>query len=251
MRRIETFCPILMVIFLSNCFNIALGGGSSDKSSSTSIGSYKTAKISASPERSAKYKKPAKGEPVDIAYEFFELNKEFFHINNPREELAIRRVESNLKGRLSAMVSFKQLHNGIELFNSDIRAFIKDDGELREIEGNYCYDMNLPSTPSVDSASAVKIALQEAGALPLPKAVCSSKPVIIPSSELFRYNENRLYMAWPVRVYPDSTEKARTGSFRKYYRYYIDALDGSVLQKGEDSDLIKEYWNPKEREQHK
>ena len=251
MKKTKSDLRILIVLLVSLWFILALGGGSSDKSSSTSIGSYKTVKISASPERSAKYKKPVKGDPVVMSCEFIELNKGFFHINNPREELAIRRVESNLKGRLSAMVSFKQLHNGIELINSDIRAFIKDDGELREIEGTYCYDINLPSTPSVDSASAVNIALQETGPSPRPKAVCPSKPIIIPSSELFRYNENRLYMAWPVRIYPDSTEKVRIGSILKSYRYYIDALDGSILQKGEDSDLQKEYWIHKERGQQK
>jgi len=245
MKKTKSDLKILIVSFVSLWFNLTLGGGeSSDKSSSTSLGSYKTIKISASPESSAKYKKPAKGDPVVMACEFIDLNKEFFHINNPMEELAIRRVESNLKGRLSAMVFFKQLYNGIELLNSDIRAFIKDDGELREIEGTYCYDINLPFTPSLDSDSAVKIALQEAGPLPLSKAVCSGKLIIIPSSELFRYKENRLYLAWPVQVYPDSTEKTKIGYFKKWYRYYIDALDGSVLQKGEDSDVKREPLKP-------
>jgi len=242
MKQNIPYCKLFSILFFFIWLDFALGGGeSSDKSTPASIGSYKTVKLSASPVSSAKYKKPAKGDPVDMAYQFFELNKSLFPFSNPRDELIpTYKAFDNISG----VISFQQVYKGVPIHFSDITVRFTGNGELKIIEGEYHSDINLPASPSIDSASAVKIALQEAGPLPLPKAVCQSKPLIIPSSELFRYKENRLYLAWPVRVYPDSTEKAVIGYFSKYYRYYIDALDGSILQKGEDSDLKRESLKP-------
>lgn len=234
MESLKSRLNMLVAASLCILVNSSLADTTPDSSATETLGSYKTVKISASPEYS-KYKKPAKGDPVDMAYEFFELNKERLGIENPRIALTVGRV---VRDPVGAMVSFRQIHNGYTIAGSDIRAFFTREGELREIEGDFQYDINLPSHYSIDSSSAVRIALKESGPCPRPKVTCPSKPVIIPSSEIFRYKENRLYMAWPVRVDPDSVEHAVHPS-AKFYRYYIDALDGSILQKGVDTDFIR------------
>jgi hypothetical protein len=184
----------------------------------------------------ANLKYPQKAEPVEMAYQFLELNKEHFRMKEPRQDMVMGEVTTH--GKITR-VTLKQIYHGIPV-DAGARIWFNSNGGVHLFKITYFDDINLPATPSIDSASAAKIALQETGPSPSPKAVCSSKPIIIPSSELFRYNENRFYMAWPVRVYPDSTEKAKIGYFKKWYRYYIDALDGSVLQKGEDSDVKRE-----------
>ena len=161
MKKTKSNPKILIVSFFSIWFNLALGGGgSTDKSSSASIGSYKTVKISASPESSAKYKKPAKGDPVEMAYEFFELNQERLGIKNPRAELLhTYKAMDNIGG----VVTFQQVYGGVPIQYSQIAARFTGTGELKSVEGEYHYDINLSTTPSIDSATAENLALKDLG----------------------------------------------------------------------------------------
>jgi len=213
---------MLMLLFLSLWFNLTLGGGkSSDQKSSVSLGSYKTLEISASPEYSAKYKKPSKGDPVDMAYEFLELNRGRLGIENPREELkqTYKALDS-----ISGVVTFQQVCKGVPILYSNIAVRFTGTGELKSVEGDYHYDINLPTTPSIDSASAVSVALQAMSSPAHPKVVGPGKPVIV-SSKIFRpIKEDRLYLVYIVEIFPDSTKR-----LDKFERYYVDALSGTIL----------------------
>ena len=43
------------------------------------------------------FKEPKKGDPVDMVYEFFELNQEEFGVTNPREELVYQGTQGSKK----------------------------------------------------------------------------------------------------------------------------------------------------------
>jgi Zn-dependent metalloprotease len=225
MKKVKLQFKMLIVLILSLSFSISLAGGASeDQNTSTSVGSYKTRRISANPDYAAKYHRPSKGDPVNMAYEFFELNQEFFGINDPRKELAIRRVESNLIGSLSTMVSFKQLYNGIELMYSDIRAFFKDDGQLRDVQGDYHYDINLSTTPSIDSATSENLALKDLGFPKNAKIVKTHQ--YWTKLSIWCDNNDKLHLIWVVWVHQEYPELHA-------WECFIDAHDGTVLKKAD------------------
>ena len=221
MKRTGTYCKTLMVLFISVLFTVALGEGqSSEQKSSATLGSYKTLAISASPEYSAKYQKPAKGDPVAMAYEFFELNKKYFYMKNPHEELILANKVLDETGNV---VAFTQLYNGVPI-DTRIKVYFTRDGDVREITGKYLYDISLSTTPSIDSASAVRLALQAMGSPPHPKVVGPGKPFIVSSKTFRTIKEDRLYLVWKVEIHPDSTKR-----LDKFERYYVDASTGAIL----------------------
>ncbi|MCI0531341.1 MAG: hypothetical protein L0Y74_05280, partial [candidate division Zixibacteria bacterium] len=191
-------------------------------------GSFKFRKILAGLEYSLEYEKPVKGDPVSMAYEFLELNKEKLGMKNPREELV---HQGTLPGGSGVRrLSFGQTYNGLGIREAGIRVFFTSEGEIQEIDGRYYYDINLPSIYSVDSMSAVQIALNDVKLTPNPITICPSKPIIVSSSTLPLQEENRLYIVWPIQIRPEHTS-------RFVYIYYIDALNGNIIIKGRDSSL--------------
>jgi Zn-dependent metalloprotease len=222
MKSIKSYYKMLMVLFLSLSFNFALGGdNSSDQKSSTSLGSYKTLKISASPEYSAKYKMPSKGDPVEMAYEFFELNKSLFPIANPKQELIPKyRSFDNLGG----VISFQQFYKSIPIQYSKINVRFTGNGELNSVEGDYHYDINISTIPSIDSATAENLALKNLG-FPKNAKVFKNEQY---STHLTIWRDNNgkfrlIWVLWVRQEYPDWHS----------WEYYIDAHDGTVLSKGD------------------
>ncbi|MCI0530599.1 MAG: PepSY domain-containing protein, partial [candidate division Zixibacteria bacterium] len=137
-------------------------------------------------------------------------------------------------------------YQGFEIAHSDLRVYFTPDGDLRDIDGEFHYDINLSTNYSIDSATAVEIALNELGTLTegvSPKIHCSGKPVIVPSSDLQLPDERKLYLVWKVGVAlikpPPSDDSIGTGIYKvakyaavetgRYYLYFIDANSGQIL----------------------
>ncbi|MCI0531435.1 MAG: hypothetical protein L0Y74_05755 [candidate division Zixibacteria bacterium] len=177
------------------------------------------------------FEMPDKADPVEMAYRFFELNRGKYHMTNPREELVLKR---QFQDEYGAMVSFGQLHNGVLLLDSDIRAHYNRHGNLMRVQGDYFYDMNLPTTPGIDSATAVGIALQDLGSPSNPK-VGGPHGAIIASSNMYHpFTTEGLHLVYVVEIIPD-----REKSHPKFWRFYINALDGSILLKHQESTWIE------------
>jgi len=230
MKRKKFTFMVLLILFLFLLFNASLGDGGSSKSTTTGfLGSYKTLKIHAGLEYTVRYKKPAKSNPVEMVYVFLELNKSLIPIADPRNELL---PTYQAFDKISGVISFQQICHGIPIQYSDITARFTPSGELKSVEGEYHYDINLSTNYSIDSLSASQRALGDVGveSAPHPEVICPSKPVIIHSSEFDRRGENRLYMVWPIQVFPDTTGLTSRGN-TDYYAYYIDALDGAIIYK--------------------
>lgn len=237
MKRKNLYIKMLAVTLICFLFNISEGNGkSSVQSAPTGPGSYKTQKIHVGLQYTIKYKRPQKGDPVDMAYEFLELNKEKLGIKNPREELTVGRVERDPVG---AMVLFNQVYKGVPIAGSDIRAFFTREGDLRDIEGDYHYDINLLTTPSVDSGSAVKVATDDYKSH-VAKVIGPEKPFIVSSKFFHSTERERLYLTWAVKLYPKwkvmilktSPSDSTIGADAPWVTdYYINAVDGSILYK--------------------
>ncbi|MCI0531208.1 MAG: hypothetical protein L0Y74_04560, partial [candidate division Zixibacteria bacterium] len=142
-------------------------------------------------------------------------------------------------------------YQGFEIAHSDLRVYFTPDGDLRDIDGEFHYDINLSTNYSIDSATAVGIALRDIGTLPeteVPLIRCPGKPIIVPSSELNLRDESKLYLVWPISMftvtaqsyYADSVDYAGikrlllapTG---KEYVRYIDAHNGNIVKSGDTS----------------
>lgn len=226
MNRVKSHLKMLMALFFSLPLSFTVAGDKpSSQNVTAGIGSYKTQKIHVGLEYSIKYKQPAKGDQVEMVYEFLELNKDLFLIKNPREELV-------LKYRNDRVVSFQQTYQDIEL-PSRIKARFSRNGGLTLVEGNYIYDISLSTTPSVDSATAENLALKDLGN-PENAKVFKNEQYSTHLS-IWKDNGGKLRLIWVLWVrqeYPDWHS----------WEYYIDAHDGTVLSK---VDIIRhDNWGP-------
>ena len=197
-------------------------------------GTYKIRRISANLEKSPEYKKPSEGDPVEVVYEFLELNESSMQITNPRCELMpIRKTLEHYR----PVVSFQQVYNGIPIQHTDITARFTYSGGLISIEGEYLYDINLPVIPPIDSASAVNLAVRALGHPSRAKVVAPSGPIIVIGETMpHRLRADRLYMFWIVEIFPDSA--MRVGQFE---RFYINALKGTISFRETSSTLIHDF----------
>jgi len=231
MKKSKSVLERLTVLVLALLFATALGGGASDDEKASSVaGSYKSREISVIPEYNAKYKKPAKGDPVEMAYEFFNLNKALFPIANPRQEL---KPTYKAFDKISGVISFQQIYQGIPIQNAEIRARFTGTGEFKSVEGEYYYDINLSTTPSIDLATAENLAIKDLG-FPENAKVFKNEQYSTHLT-IWRDNNGKLRLIWVLWVrqgYPDWHS----------WEYYIDAHDGTVLSK---LDIIRhDNWNP-------
>ncbi|OGO21418.1 MAG: hypothetical protein A2144_12330 [Chloroflexi bacterium RBG_16_50_9] len=260
MKREKIWFKILLMVLVSSLFSTCGGDDkSSDRSPATSLGSYKTQEIHAGLEYTIKYKRPSKGDPVEMAYQFFELNKEELGIKNPREEM-VYQGKVGESGEV-VRVSFGQTFNGIGIKYAGIRVFFTPGGEIRELTGTYYYDINLPTTPSIDSTTAWNIALKDLGfpestrvvnreyrseffraeslmyeqirevGLPPPHPDYNARFEGVATRLLIWRSESdgKLHLVWKVCV-----EQKAAGYLwgQQLWGYYIDAHDGAVLHKG-------------------
>jgi Zn-dependent metalloprotease len=212
------------------------------------------------------FKQPKTGDPVEMAYEFFELNQEEFHITNPREELVYKgTTESKLTG--TRAVHFEQVYQGVPVHRGSMHAQFTPSGELEVISGNYHYDFDLSTTPQIDSAAAWNIALEDLGFPEGAKVVNSQY-----RSEFFKaeslmfeqggvshpdYNarfegvatrvliwrseqDGKYHLVWKVCIDPKAPRQV---SPSQLLGYYIDAHDGTILEKQEPySRSYMEKW---------
>jgi len=225
MKKIKSCHKTLTALLISMLFGITLGGGASeDQKGAASVGSFKTRGISVIPEYYAKYKMPAKGDPVEMTYEFFEQNKSSLPIANPREEL--KPTYKNFDN-IGGVVSFQQFYQGVPIQYAEIRARFTGTGELKSIEGDYHYDINLSTTPSIDSATAVKFALQDMGYYPKARVDGPHNPKIMA-------HKGKMHLVWTLKVFPGN----RKNPFY-HWVYYVDALDGSIVNKEADEGVVR------------
>ncbi|MCI0531504.1 MAG: hypothetical protein L0Y74_06105 [candidate division Zixibacteria bacterium] len=162
---------------------------------------------------------PEKGEPVEMALRFFELNQERYHIRNPREELVYQGTRgSKLSGK--NRVDFKQVYRGVPV-DAGARVWFDRNGNLESVKVTYYDITDLSTAPSISSAVAESLAISHLG---FPK-----KTKIIKNDEYFtnlaiwRDNNGKFHLIWVVWV--DQEEGLHA------WKYYVDAHDGTVLER--------------------
>ncbi len=164
---------------------------------------------------------PEKKDPVEMAYNFFELNREASHMVNPREEL---RVERNVTGAKGARhLSFKQVHNGIPIEHSHIQVHFDNKGNLKQVVGGYAYGLDLSTTPQVDSAAAESLVMNDLA--PAEHAEIRNSEQYSTGLTIWRDNDGKFRLIWIVWA------KAYSPPRPYFWQYYVDAHDGTILQR--------------------
>lgn len=161
---------------------------------------------------------------MEMAYQFFELNKSSFPIANPREDLKPTYKSFN---KTSGVISFQEMYHGVPVQYADIIVRFTPSGELRGIEGEYHYDINLSSTPSIDSTSAERIALKDVGTSDTTTKLVNNREYFT-HLEICTMNDKKLHLIWFVWIHQENPPHS--------WRYQINAQDGTILGK---SDIIE------------
>ncbi len=169
-----------------------------------------------------KLKMPEKGDPKDMALEFFELNREQFHIKNPKDELVLAGV---LSDDIITRVTLKQVYKGVAV-DAGTRVFFNNRGELEHLDFTYYDIVDLSPIPQVDSATAENLALKDLGFPKDAKVVNNKKKKASTQLCIWLHQDEKFHLIWVVWVSQDYPETHD-------WQYYIDAHDGTVLKKAD------------------
>ena len=153
-------------------------------------------------------------DPVEMAYQFLELNKDLYQIESPRDELIVKGVIEG--GELGTTIKLGQVVGGIRV---DSRGFILQYGRAKKL---WCVDGRIDpqarqvnTTPAISEKQAKEIVcatIQDREPPPTPKDAGSSGPIICRPVQ-----GGQLHLAWIVRL--------------DTLRYYVDAHNGEIFQK--------------------
>ena len=169
-----------------------------------------------------KLKMPEKSDPKEMALEFFELNREHFHMKNPKEELVLAGV---LSDDIITRVTLKQVYNGVPV-DAGTRVFFNNRGELEHIYFTYYDIVDLSPIPQIDSATAENLALKDLGFPKDAKVVNNKKRKASTQLCIWLHQDEKFHLIWVVWVSQDYPEAHA-------WQYYIDAHDGTVLKKAD------------------
>ncbi|HXF48675.1 MAG TPA: M4 family metallopeptidase [Verrucomicrobiae bacterium] len=170
-----------------------------------------------------------KSDPVGMAYEFFEKNKEVFGMAQPQSEL---KVKGESKDQYGGTVGFKQVYKGVDVWNGVMYAHFTPSGRLKYVNGEFYPDITLSATPSIDSAAAIEIAKRDIN-LPADYLVWAKKyldaignpcqPISV-SLSISRFS-GKYHLVWVVGINVDY------GVGLGAWNYFIDAHSGAILKK--------------------
>jgi Zn-dependent metalloprotease len=171
------------------------------------------------------FKMPEIGNPLEMVYRFFEVNRDQCQIKNAREELVLKR---QARSGLGDTIYLTQIYQKVPILNSNVWAYFDSDGKLSAIDGIYFYNIDLPTTPQIDPAVAVDIALKDlhypghSKVLDPPELYMVTSQIYTPSPS----EEPKIFLVWITEIVADSLSKTSKYTFR---RYYVNALDGSIV----------------------
>jgi Zn-dependent metalloprotease len=146
---------------------------------------------------------------LDKCYEFFELHKDLFGLDNPKEELVLLDVS-----RDSLIYKFRQYHDGIPISSPRVRVTysLRNTYSISGAGGHFYPEIkNLSSTPAISEEEAIRIArddylAQKHGA----EAKLGKTRQLIYLNDV----DDSYYLAWRIVI----------GA----WWYHIDAMSGSI-----------------------
>jgi len=148
---------------------------------------------------------PRSGPPSDVARRFLQEQRALLGVDPDSLQ-----VEKESKGDGHRHVMYRQLYRGLPVEFARVKVHMNADGSVIGANSTYEPDLNLPLTPSISAADAVRAAEADS------RGAADGTPtlVVLPVQAT-----GRSHLAWKVKV------KAPQAA----WRYYVDARTGQIL----------------------
>lgn len=166
--------------------------------------------------------KPGAEYYVEKAYQFIENRKDIFKLENPRDELILKRA-SIRPDRQNNAVIFTHAVNGVKVLGAGYTIRLKADGKVFDFSGMIHPEAKkVDTTPRISKQQVIDIVIKEAGEGD-PDA--DDPPVKDPELLIAKFDDEFILIWFTGMGY-----SAKYGTSGNYF-YYIDAQNGEVLTK--------------------
>ncbi|MDD4016996.1 MAG: M4 family metallopeptidase [Kiritimatiellae bacterium] len=148
----------------------------------------------------------------------------FFRIGDAEQEFAVKKIQPDAKG--NQHVRLNQTYRGLRVFGGEMIVHFDRSGQAYEVGGQYKPDIKVGIVPSIKAAQAVGIAQNDLRGMGRPEGTLAKEPELVVFA---RETE-------PLLAY-EFVLACGTGG---RWRYWIDALKGTVLLRYNDIKRIDE-----------
>jgi len=159
-----------------------------------------------------KLSEPMQADPAQIAIAFFTRNQILFNMRNPAQEMEIIKTKTDRRGWKH--VRLQQKYKSLPVEGKTYIVHINPEQEVRMATGNYLPQIDISTTPAIDSSAAINKARQNLN----PQQDLS----MTPHATLIVYQfKDHTYLAWKTVL----VSKQPLGEFV----YFINADNGDVI----------------------
>lgn len=158
--------------------------------------------------------KVARGTETAAAYEYFNQHKASYRMADPRTELEVLRVDTDLLGMRH--VRMQQRYKGLRVIGGDLTVHFSADDVLKTVNGRYRPSIELEVVPGLTADDATALARAD-----LQTFFGDGRPDF-PELVVFPWEETS-YLAWRLFLYSDSPMGR--------WEYFVDATTGAVIYK--------------------
>jgi Zn-dependent metalloprotease len=161
-------------------------------------------------------------DPLEKCYQFFEIHKDIFGLNDPREELVLYVNNPHTK-------KFYQAHNGVKVQFAGYFMHFNMKGKLNELDGEIDLEAKkVATTPAISREAAQKIAFDEFKTnpeIPANKLVPDTvAPRAVETELMLSRIDGQFRLVWDIAVGYDMP-------WGGVMRYVIDAQTGAIIQR--------------------
>lgn len=172
--------------------------------------------------------------------EQLQQNPEKYQVLDAQSEFEMLQVTKD--GRGYTDVRLRQLHNGVEVFGSQLIAHLDDNNVLVSVAGRIFPDARIDTTAAIDEAQAIEAAKAAFGHTGEFAEEPSASLVILPNQIVKGKNKEKgATLTYLVNLHVE--EGAETGN----HKFFINAVDGTVTWRYNDthyeSGVGKGYYN--------
>ena len=117
------------------------------------------------------------GNEIDAAMAFFDKHREAYRMASPAEELVPKRIDRDQLGMRH--IRFQQQHRGLNVLGGDMIAHFDAAGNLRAVNGYYEPEIDLETSPGIDSPAAADRAVIDLAASFAPGTLEAAPELIV------------------------------------------------------------------------
>lgn len=150
---------------------------------------------------------------LEKAINHLKVDKSQFNIKDPDNELRVRRMDIDQFG--FKHFRLVQMYKGLRVRGYEITAHCTKENEIKRLGGDFFPNINIDIKPSIDSAQAMKIALDELGLIVSDIRESSMKLIVYIQNE-------KPYLAWQVNI--------RKLNGAPFWELFIDATNGRIFE---------------------